>query len=194
MPTKRQRIGRPRVPEMPGWYFERFLSFGEGPAEPEAEEDPLEWWVLGNLHTDAARAVARQVWAAHREEFLRRWCRTKPGTRPFGWWELEAPRIGSEDPRRHTPWERERCCDPRLRLGGLGVAMRDQFPAYLDPGAFGLPSDWIVDTLDPLDPPQFEAEAAYLERHGLLSLAERLRLTAADFQPVVLDLKPDACR
>ena len=45
--------------------------------------------------------------------------------------------------------------------------------------------DWLCRTepvctrFDPNDPPQFESEAAYLERHGLLLPGERRRLRRA---------------
>ena len=44
---------------------------------------------------------------------------------------------------------------------------------------------WRVqrEAIDPLDPPKFESEAAFLRRHRLLLPSERARLTEADFEP-----------
>jgi hypothetical protein len=36
---------------------------------------------------------------------------------------------------------------------------------------------------DPAHPPRYEAQATYLDRHGLLLGAERRRLTERDFAP-----------
>jgi len=181
VPTKRRRIGRAPVPEVPAWYVPRFLLYGEEPADPAAEADPFEWWLLGNLELGTARVVARQVWAASGAELLRSWVRARPGTRPWAWWALEAPRAVD------TPWR----CEPRRRVGGVGVAVRDRFAAYDDGGPFGLPWAWLASTLDPADPPRFESEASFLRRHRLLLPAERRRLTAADFRPVALALTPE---
>ena len=52
--------------------------------------------------------------------------------------------------------------EPRRRLGGTGT-----------PGL----------AIDPNDPPIFESEAAYLERHGLFLPGERKRLRKVDFEP-----------
>ena len=60
--------------------------------------------------------------------------------------------------------------EPRRRLGGIGTALEAL-------------------ALDRVDPPRFESEAGYLKRHGLLTVGERKRLTAAAFEPEsVLDI------
>jgi hypothetical protein len=41
---------------------------------------------------------------------------------------------------------------------------------------------------DPADPPLFEAEASYLERHGLFLPGERRRLRKADWAPEAAEL------
>jgi len=67
----------------------------------------------------------------------------------------------------------------RWRAGGSG-------------SRFGIPVDWTtpelarhtrLDAVDLNDPAAFESEAAYLERHGLLTAAERRRLPADAFEP-----------
>ena len=41
--------------------------------------------------------------------------------------------------------------------------------------------------INPDDPPVFESQSSYLERHGLLEVVERERLRKADYEPVRLD-------
>lgn len=50
--------------------------------------------------------------------------------------------------------------------------------------------------IDPADPPRFESEATYLDRHGLLTAAERRRLPADAFVPVTMpeDRSPERRR
>ncbi|WP_153005451.1 hypothetical protein [Aureimonas ureilytica] len=57
--------------------------------------------------------------------------------------------------------------------------------AYVARYAFGLPVDWLRQAsdqgsaglpIDPESPPLFETQAAYLDRHGLLTAAERRAL------------------
>ena len=110
--------------------------------------------------------------------------------------------------------------EPRRRLGGIGTPayeVLNVLPAF----RAGLPTEWVsawdeayyngrrrdvhgepIGTeyhegyfagLAPRadDPPVYESEAAYLERHGLLSAAERRRLTPADFAPVRITVPAD---
>ena len=69
--------------------------------------------------------------------------------------------------------------EPRLRLGGIGTPQHEALnvvPVF----SFGISA--MVD-VDENDPPTFEAQATYLERHGLLLPGERKRLKKADFEP-----------
>lgn len=52
----------------------------------------------------------------------------------------------------------------------------------------GIPTPW--ETIDADDPPRFESQAAYLKRDGLFLPGEEERLTAADFEPEVVDEQP----
>jgi hypothetical protein len=102
--------------------------------------------------------------------------------------------------------------EPRKRLGGSGTVAGEVlniWPHF----RFGLPLEWVsafdaryyrgaaVDVHgrpighefrgsgfsgvapDPHDPPRFESEAAYLDRYGLLTAAERSRLGPEAFKP-----------
>jgi hypothetical protein len=103
-----------------------------------------------------------ELWAANRDDVLREWIRDYPGTRPYAWWQHDAP-------------------EPRRRIGGSGLVRNERH-------AYGLPTDADWRVVDPNNPPSFESQAAYLDRHGLLSDAEHRRLTPADFEPVTVRL------
>ena len=148
------------------------------------------------------------------------WLRTAPGTRPWAWWQYDAPRWRLEDmPRRlQVPgafWI-GRLAEPRRRFGGTGTPTYECFN-YVPEFDRGIPRSWVsafderyyrglaIDIHGkpigqeyrsgtfagrapaPNDPPLFESEPAYLDRHGLLTLAERRVLSTDDFEPVRLD-------
>ena len=70
----------------------------------------------------------------------------------------------------------------------------------------GVPVEWVDEgdlqtwpslagrgaaAIDPRDPPVFEAQASYLQRHGLLLPGEARRLNSADFQPEPVLQEPE---
>ena len=110
--------------------------------------------------------------------------------------------------------------DPRRRIGGIGTPAHEVLnvvPVF----ACGMPSQWVSPFQEEYyngrrldihghrigteyaeghfaglaprreDPPRFESQATYLERHGLLPPAERRRLTAQDFAPESLVIEDD---
>jgi hypothetical protein len=150
-----------------------------------------------------ARGELRQIWLELRDEILDAWIAERPGTRPYGWWEFDAPRWRPE------AWCRDLSaevaawfCEPRRRVGGIGTPTYDVLNVMPE-FAFGVPTSW-VSRYDELhyegftglapradDPPRFESQASYLDRHGLLPAAERRVLTATDFAPEILELPVD---
>jgi hypothetical protein len=93
-------------------------------------------------------ALLAYPWEEARKELLPEWIREHPGTRPYAWWEKDAP-------------------EPRRRVGGSGRRARNALIK------FGVPSDnWFKD-VDPGRPPLYESQAAYLQRHNLLTVAEK---------------------
>lgn len=105
----------------------------------------LDWPFLeGFERTDAE---LREVWHEHRGSLLTAWLREKPGTRPAGWWMFDAPR------------------EPRRRVGGVGTPLKDA------PLHFGIPSQF-EDDYHFTNPPRYEAECDYLQRHNLLMAEE----------------------
>ena len=103
----------------------------------------------GPARNDGSRAreivfphVSRRLWEAHREKVLKVWLRRRDGTRPPAWWAYDAPGL-------------------REQIGGRGIRVPDD-PRH----ANGIPTGWRW--IDPSDPPSFEAQCVFLERHGLL--------------------------
>jgi hypothetical protein len=112
------------------------------------------------------------IWRTWGPSVLTRWIEERPGTRPSLWWKYQAP-------------------EPRRRVGGIGrtqwEAGEDWLPLYV----CGIPASrecWSFTDLS--DPPQFEAQAVYLKRHGLLapSEAEALRDRPEAWEPETLNL------
>jgi hypothetical protein len=167
-------------------------------AEPPEGADLFDWdfaW------TEDQR---RAVWQRYREEILERWTREHPGTRPSLWWQWDAPRIpvGTWP---GCFWD-GRLSEPRRRIGGKGTPAHEALnyvPAFEKGIPTHWVDAWMVDyyngrtlgdrprchwtkdyheghfpheAFDPDDPPTFETEAEYLDRHGLLTDAERAAL------------------
>lgn len=150
------------------------------------------------------------LWATHRDMILDEHVKDFPGTRPPLWWNFDAPKspIGTY-PGCHYDGE---LCEPRKRLGGIGTPTHEVLN-WLPSFSYGLPLSFIdhsdVDyynrhgifagvapsqnkspftgvAIDSDDPPLYESEAAFLERHGLFLPGERKRLKKADFEPETL--------
>lgn len=137
------------------------------------------------------------LWREHGVAITAAWARTHPGTRPSCWWRWTAPRqpVGTWP----GAYYDGKLPQPRRRLGGIGTPAHEVL-GYWPDLAFGIWARWITEQdvrifdgmggrpfmgvpIDPRDPPSFEAQAAYVERHGLLLPGERKLLKAADFMP-----------
>jgi hypothetical protein len=137
-------------------------------------------WLRNASHDDGGSmpdgsASARDLWAAYGEQALAEWIEQHPGTRPSPWWRFDAPKR------------------TRQRCGGVGTAWGEH-QVWL-----GIPLVWVSrrypptrwpgcpgPAVDPHNPPVFESQATYLDRHGLLLPGERRRLGDEDFRPVLL--------
>lgn len=137
-----------------------------------------ERWALRHDAADGKRHRSpKALWQEFGALVLARWVDEAPGTRPALWWQYDAP-------------------EPRRRVGGIGRPLHE-FTAYVVRYAYGVPIDWPEDDpdlpaefrppcaalIDPNDPPLFESQAAFLDRHDLLSPAERDSLDASAFDP-----------
>lgn len=161
------------------------------------------------------KAALRAAWDSARDEVLAEWIRDHPGTRPWAWWRFDAPREPLTLAPDRIWRDEDRTLPHRRRVGGVGTPWHEVWGCALDFDR-GIPTQWfdawmikyyngrakdvhgnrigteyhdgflVADAFDPADPPRFESEATYLERHGLLAPGERERLTEADFQPEVL--------
>lgn len=125
----------------------------------------------------------REFWDTHKQTVLAEHIKQKPGSRPFRWWQFDAP-------------------EPRQRLGGVGGVPIWERLAVKPYYEMGVPASWIMpadlqihklsvqDAVDLRDPPVFESEAVYIRRLGLLAKEEQ-HLDEELFQPVrVTDILP----
>ena len=104
----------------------------------------------------------RQLWDELRETELPLWTRTRPR-------HAAVVLVGYSAPER------------RRQVGGGRTRTNGSVPTW----AWGLP-EYDAVPVDPRDPPIFESEPAFLERHDLLTADERRRLRAEDFAPVTI--------
>ena len=141
------------------------------------------------------------AWGAAGAEILAAWIADSPGTRPSFWWRFDAPR----QPKGTFPgcFYDGQLPEPRRRIGGTGTPkfeVLNYAPSY----HHGIPDSWVsrceVDyyggrfagvPIDPLNPPAFEAQAAYLDRHDLLLPGEKKRLRKCDWRPEIIKPEDD---
>lgn len=126
-----------------------------------------------------------ESWADFREELLHDhingwWCKStesqnsgEPGTRPWGWWEFDAPERRRclnqvhpfENPGRHAHIAE---CIERLKIPPHYPYGKDEFRLWFGkPGSLYCDSDFSA---------RFESETDYLDRLGLLTDSERAAL------------------
>ena len=194
MPTKRTRRARGRRAEIPAdlcsWL---------------ADENPnyTGHYFLTNLELRAA-------WAQVGAEILETRAREQPGTRPHHWWLFDAPRQPAGN--FPGCYYDGKLPEPRQRLGVVGTPSHEVLN-YVPSYAFGIPDSWVLQwdvdyyngrsidihgkpigenykegdfsglAIDPEDAPQYESQAAYLQRLDLLRAGELERLSPADFEP-----------
>lgn len=136
------------------------------------------------------------LWERSRDEIMAGWLKEYPATRPYGWWKFDAPKEPIEG------WDYEHFNSAqRQRVGGTGTPSHEVLNVW-GGFSFGIPNSWVEPwaesyyngrskdihgnpigtkykeghfkgrAIDPNDPPRFESQAAYLNRHGLLTPAE----------------------
>ena len=117
------------------------------------------WSVFSFLNDPSAQ---KTYWTANRAEILRDWIKARPGSRPQAWWDFDAPGY-------------------RQRLttkGPSNEALRE-----CSTNDAGIPCHYDDPHEIEQDRPIFESQAAFLERHGLMTQTEKSRLKPADFEP-----------
>jgi len=179
MPTNRKRITRK---------FHNLKDFELAFLRDDPQELPgwpgFGLWNLrrghGGLGDDRS---PKALWAEHKAEFLPEFIRKNPGRRPVAWWLYDSPRWD----RKFGAWFDGTLMEPRKQLSGAGAAPWDAGQCVVPWHAYGLPCVW--ESYDPADPPRFESEVVYLERHGLLTNAEKkiLENRPEAFESEVLD-------
>lgn len=197
MPTKRRRVARFRETPISDGVVEYFRT-GDWPSDDG---------VFFDLLLMRAEDQLKPTWAAAGAAILADWIQRYPGTRPWAWWEFDAPRWRRQDwPRGLQQFriDEGRWPEPRQRLGGIGTP-KFEVLAYSPDFRRGIPTLWVAQweveyynslrvgaqALDPLDPPTFEGEATYLDRHGVLTPAERRRVPDSAFAVERLDVRPE---
>jgi hypothetical protein len=154
-----------------------YLAAGAGQKLETDEDSHFEILLLRGPN----RGTLRALWQEFGAGILAEWIAKHPGTRPARWWEFDAPR---QAPGRYPGfWFDGQLPEPRLQVGGIGQAPWDAGLAYYPEFVCGLPTFW--ETYDQENPPLFETQASYLQRHGFLAPAERRKLTPADFLPII---------
>jgi hypothetical protein len=139
---------------------QHFMLTGGYPAKRDQFETCFEVWLLNDEQK-------RQRWEAYRAALLAEWIAEHPATRPWAWWRYEArePRrcVSSAElllPKR-MPTDWDWCWRKNFGIPGFAQCRPPGFERY----------------------PEVESEAAYLDRHRLLSRAERTQLGEEDFEP-----------
>lgn len=190
MPVKPKRKLQERKAIEPWLIY--FLVHGEMPAETDGI-NKIDAFVL-----EYERERREQIWKEVKDKILKDFVKNHPCQRPWAWWEFDAPRWNQK----FDAWFDGTLPEPRQRLGGIGDPDFEHL-AYVPRFSFGLPlsfvDQWDVDyyngraldvhgepigseykegdfegkAIDPEDPPIFECQAAYLQRHDLLTLAEK---------------------
>lgn len=145
----------------PEW-VKLFFFTGEGPAE--GSPDHAEYVRVRFLEQGALAAL----WREHGAALLREWIRTRPGTRPPGWWHHEAPGL-------------------RAFLPGQGVVPGNGefFLGTGVPCAF--PEDEERDGLVFEGTVKVESEPTFLRRHRLFLPGEEGRIKRSGWAPEVYD-------
>ena len=190
MPTTRRRRARHRIEVEVSRERRHLLRTGRSPDWPNANHLDLIQLMAG-VHRGGG--LLAELWTRVGETLLAEWIQEHASSRPRAWWRFDAPEctalpVFAPD----GEWLRQqRIPEPRRRLGGTRQPIYEcSNTAIRLP--FGRPVDFVRESwvdedddrvpFDPKDPPRYESQAAYLERHGLLVTGERRRLRAADFE------------
>ena len=127
----------------------------------------------------------RKLWDEHGTAVLTEWIEARPGGRPRTWWRFDAPRMAAG----MFPgcFYDGQLPSPRMFLAGAGCP---DFEALNIVPHFelGRPDNWLGFDAD--DPPMFESQALYLDRHGLLCPCERRQLGSDAFEPETIQYEP----
>jgi len=159
--------------------FVRFLETGEREASITPREDQLDldFWSLQYL-TGANIEGCHRVYCQVRDELVRSWAASAPGSRPWAWWAFDSPRATAAQLSRIDP---DVSLDDRRWWGVIRLVRNSDFPTVMHAARhdFGIcdfgPDDVGVEY-------RIEAEAAYLKRLRLFLPGEARRLRPEAFE------------
>jgi len=133
------------------------------------------------------------MWNEYKDALLSEFVSEYPGTRPFFWWEVDAPRWFN-DPFQGCSWHGTFSI-PRHRLdSNLEIKQPWDFGLNVKPRfECGIPEDFYYfdekigyhssADADELKKVFYESQATYLKRHNLFYPGEAERLTDSDYKP-----------
>jgi hypothetical protein len=136
------------------------------PARPPFDYDAYE---LAGAVLRGGYAEIEDLWARHGASLLEDWATAHPGCRPFAWWVCAA-----REPRR---------VHRGVELLARGMVRED---VWWRP-RFGVPFFVQARPAGFTGYPTIEAEAAYLDRLGLLADAERARVPTEGWEPTAIN-------
>lgn len=128
-------------------------------AEPPENDDGWECFML-EFHDEPKRTL----WYQYRDMILTHWIQTKPGTRPSCWWLFDSPRATARQRSEFDENQHADMIDHRRQISGSKPRRDATAPCY----DHGIPKHLKYSG----EPPEFESERAYLDRHGLLMPGE----------------------
>jgi hypothetical protein len=168
--------------------------------DPTADgEDYNLWCYRHGMRSFDGSLHPKELWESNRNEYLPLWIKQHPCVRPIPWWLYDAPRWN--DPFEGCFFHGT-LPEPRQRLGGIGTPSYEVL-AYVPNFNKGIPTSWVSKfdeayyngrskdvhgnpigteykegdfegvAINESDPPRFESEASYLQRHGLLTPEEK---------------------
>jgi len=155
----------------------------------------------------------KAFWESNKDEVLSTWAKESPCTRPSHWWLYDAPKAPIKGGEHMGIFGAPQA--QRERLGGVGTPSPEVLgivPCF----HLGIPTSWVDSSqeayyngrakdihgelivtqykegnfkglaIDPNDPPKHESQAAFLQRHGLLTTEEKRHLAK---HPELLELE-----
>jgi len=117
-----------------------------GQWESEDCEEYAMWFIADDSQAE---------WDAHKAKITKEWNKHHPCARCWAWWEFDAPEL-------------------RQWIEGKGETEWEKYPAIMPYYSKGIPASWA--RIDEKDPPCYESEATFLDRHGFLSTTEKTYL------------------
>ena len=215
MPTKRRRVMRGVARRRVSEALLAFLSTGVWPADGAVwEVFDFDYLAPRERRIETWQAVRSEVMAAWVSEAPG----TRPMA--WWWFDAPRCRPEHLLARCRDVASIEELAEPRLRLGGIGTPCHEALN-YMPSFDRGIPSHWVSASdvahyngratdvqgrrigteyfeghfpwpaIDHTDPPRFESEAAYLQRHGVLTAAEMRALPPTAFEPVRVGGMPE---